>query len=78
MTDANQLISQNKVVALIGLTSSPATLAIKPISQKQGLPLMALAAANTITDQAPIDWIGGYRPRTRWPWPGRLPTFPRT
>ena len=57
VTDANQLISQNKVVALIGSTSSPATLAIKPISQKQGLPLMALAAANTITDQAPIDWI---------------------
>ncbi len=57
VTDANQLIDQEKAVALIAATSSPATLAVKAITAKKGLPQMAIAAANAITDQAPNEWI---------------------
>ena len=57
VTAANRLIDQEKAVALIAATSSPATLAVKQITAKKGLPQMAIAAANDITDQAPFDWI---------------------
>ena len=57
VTAANRLISQEKAIAIIAATSSPSTLAVKAITAKKGLPQMAIAAANDITDQAPIDWI---------------------
>ena len=57
VTDANQLISQDKAVAIIVATSSPSTLAVKQITAKKGLPQIAIAAANEITDQPPSDWI---------------------
>jgi branched-chain amino acid transport system substrate-binding protein len=59
---ANKLIQQDKVVALLGSSGSPATLAIKPITEKAGLPHIALAAANKITE-APIPWIWRAPPR---------------
>ncbi|HEY5474597.1 MAG TPA: ABC transporter substrate-binding protein, partial [Candidatus Limnocylindrales bacterium] len=36
---------------------SASTLAVKPITAQKGLPQMAMAAANDITDVAPADWI---------------------
>ena len=57
VTAANRLIDQEKVVALIAATGSPATLAVKPITAEKGLPQIAMAAANAITDEAPMDWI---------------------
>ena len=57
VTAANQLIGQDKAVAIIAATSSPSTLAVKQIAEKKGLPQMAIAAADEITDQAPSDWI---------------------
>jgi branched-chain amino acid transport system substrate-binding protein len=57
VTDANQLLQQEKAIAIIGSTGSPATLAIKQITAEKGIPQMAMAAANDITDKPPIDWI---------------------
>jgi branched-chain amino acid transport system substrate-binding protein len=56
-TAATRLIDQEKVVAIIAATGSPSTLAVKEITAAQGIPQMAMAAANAITDQAPMDWI---------------------
>jgi branched-chain amino acid transport system substrate-binding protein len=57
VTAANKLIDQDKVVALIAATGSASTLAVKEITAQKGLPQMAMAAANDITDKAPMDWI---------------------
>jgi branched-chain amino acid transport system substrate-binding protein len=57
VTAANKLIDQDKAVALIAATGSASTLAVKPITAQKGLPQMAMAAANDITDVAPADWI---------------------
>jgi branched-chain amino acid transport system substrate-binding protein len=57
VTAANKLIDQDKVVALIAATGSASTLAIKEITAQKGLPQIAMAAANDITDKAPADWI---------------------
>jgi branched-chain amino acid transport system substrate-binding protein len=57
VTSANKLIDQDKAVALIAATGSASTLAVKAITAQKGLPQMAMAAANDITDKAPIDWI---------------------
>jgi branched-chain amino acid transport system substrate-binding protein len=57
VTAANKLIDQDKAVALIAATGSASTLAVKPITAQKGLPQMAMAAANDITDKAPTDWI---------------------
>ncbi len=57
VTAANLLIDQKKVVALIAATGSASTLAVKAITAAQGLPQMAMAAANDITDKAPMEWI---------------------
>ena len=56
VTAANKLLNQDKVVAIIGSSSSGATLAIKPITDKAGIPLLAIAASNAITAD-PIAWI---------------------
>jgi branched-chain amino acid transport system substrate-binding protein len=55
-TAATRLIDQEKVVAVIAATGSPSTLAVKEITVAQGLPQIAMAAANSITD-APMEWI---------------------
>ncbi len=57
VTAANKLIDQDKVVALIAATGSASTLAVKPITAQKGLPQMAMAAANDITDKPPVGWI---------------------
>jgi branched-chain amino acid transport system substrate-binding protein len=56
-TAATRLIDQEKVVAIIAATGSPSTLAVKEITAAQGLPQVAMAAANDITDKAPMEWI---------------------
>jgi branched-chain amino acid transport system substrate-binding protein len=57
VTAANRLIEQKKAVALIASTISPSTLAVKEITATKGLPQIAMAAANDITDKAPMEWI---------------------
>ncbi|HLA82442.1 MAG TPA: ABC transporter substrate-binding protein, partial [Thermoleophilia bacterium] len=57
VTAANRLIDQEKSVALIAATISPSTLAVKEITAAKGMPQMAMAAANDITDKAPMEWI---------------------
>src|SRR5665811_7416 len=57
VTATQKLIQQDKVVALIGCTTSGATLAIKPITAEAGIPQLAMAASNAITDEPPMDWI---------------------
>jgi branched-chain amino acid transport system substrate-binding protein len=56
-TAATRLIDQEKVVAIIAATGSPSTLAVKEITAAQGLPQIAMAAANDITGKAPMEWI---------------------
>jgi branched-chain amino acid transport system substrate-binding protein len=57
VTAANRLIDQEKAVALIAATGSASTLAVKEITAQKGLPQVAMAAANDITDKAPMEWI---------------------
>lgn len=57
VTAANRLIDQEKAVALIAATGSSPTLAVKAITAPKGLPQIAMAAANDITDVAPMEWI---------------------
>jgi branched-chain amino acid transport system substrate-binding protein len=57
VTAANKLLQQDKAVALIASTISPSALAVKEIAAQKGVPQMAMAAANGITDTAPIDWV---------------------
>jgi branched-chain amino acid transport system substrate-binding protein len=63
VTAANRLIQQDKVVALIGGSISSTTLAIKPLADKAGIPLIAMAAANSITGEAPVDWVWRVAPK---------------
>ena len=63
VTAANRLLQQEKAVALIGGSTSSTTLAIKPIATKAGVPLIAMAAANSITDEAPMDWVWRVAPK---------------
>ncbi len=53
----NRLIDQEKAVAIIAATGSAPTLAVKAITAEKGLPQIAMAAANDITDVAPMEWI---------------------
>ncbi len=55
-TAATRLIDQERVVAIIAATGSPSTLAVKEITAAQGIPQIAMAAANSITE-APFEWI---------------------
>lgn len=57
VTATQKLIQQDKVVAIIGSSISPSTLAMKPITAQAKIPQLAMAAANAITDEPPIDWI---------------------
>jgi len=57
VTAVNRLIDQEKAVAIIGGTGSAGTLAVKEITAQKGLPQIAMAAGNDITDKPPIDWI---------------------
>jgi branched-chain amino acid transport system substrate-binding protein len=57
VTAANKLLQQDKAVALIAATTSSSTLAVKAITAQKGIPQMAMAAANDVTDKAPADWI---------------------
>jgi len=57
VTAANRLIDQEKAVALIAATGSASTLAVKEITAQKGLPQVAMAAANDITDKTPMEWI---------------------
>jgi branched-chain amino acid transport system substrate-binding protein len=57
VTAANRLIDQEKAIALIAATGSASTLAVKEITAAKSLPQMAMAAANDVTDKAPMEWI---------------------
>jgi branched-chain amino acid transport system substrate-binding protein len=57
VTAANRLLDQEKAVALIASTGSSATLAVKEITASRQIPQIAMAAANDITDKAPMEWI---------------------
>lgn len=57
VTAANKLLQQDKAVALIAATTSSSALAVKAITAAKGVPQMAMAAANDVTDKAPADWI---------------------
>jgi len=57
VTATNKLIQQDGAVAIIGGTISPSTLAMKPITAREGIPQVTMSAANAITDEPPIEWI---------------------
>ena len=57
VTAANRLMDQEKAVAIIAATGSASTLAVKPLTAERGLPQLAMAAANDVTDKAPMEWI---------------------
>jgi len=57
VTAANKLLTQDKAVAVIAATTSSSTLAVKEIAAQKGVPQMAMAAANDVTDKAPMEWI---------------------
>ena len=57
VTAVNKLLSQDKAIALIAATTSSSTLAVKEIAAQKGVPQMAMAAANDITDKEPMQWI---------------------
>lgn len=62
VTAVNKLLQQDKVVAVLGGSISASTLAIKPITDAAGIPLLAMAASNKITEP-PIDWVWRAPPR---------------
>lgn len=62
VTAVNKLLQQDKVVAVLGSSTSASTLAMKTITEQAGIPLMALAASNKITE-APITWTWRAPPR---------------
>lgn len=62
VTAINKLLQQDKVIAVLGGSISASTLAIKPIIDAAGIPLMAMAASNKITEP-PIDWVWRAPPR---------------
>ena len=57
VTLTQKLLQQDKVIAIIGGTISASTLAMKPITAEAGIPQMAMAASNAITDEPPMEWI---------------------
>jgi branched-chain amino acid transport system substrate-binding protein len=57
VTAANRLIDGEHAVALIAATGSPSTMAVKEITAERQLPQIAMAAANAITNDAPMEWI---------------------
>ncbi|MFH0916464.1 MAG: ABC transporter substrate-binding protein [bacterium] len=67
VTAANRLMDQEKAVAIIAATGSASTLAVKALTAEKGLPQLAMAAANEITDEAPMEWIWRTPPNNRLP-----------
>lgn len=63
VTATQRLINQEKVVAVIGASASATTLAMKPITAQAKIPQIAMAAANSITDEAPNEWIWRVAPK---------------
>ncbi len=63
VTATNRLLQTEKAVAIIGASGSASTLAMKPIINKAGIPQIAMAAANAITDEAPIEWLWRVAPK---------------
>ncbi|MHB9148745.1 MAG: ABC transporter substrate-binding protein [Thermoleophilia bacterium] len=57
VTATQKLIQQDKIVALISASISASTLATKPITAEAGIPQLAMAASNAITDEPPIEWM---------------------
>jgi branched-chain amino acid transport system substrate-binding protein len=67
VTAANLLIGQEKAVAILAATTSSSSLAVKAITAAKGMPQMAMAAANDITDTAPAAWIWRTPPKDSLP-----------
>lgn len=63
VTATNRLLQTEKAVAIIGASGSASTLAMKPIISKAAIPQIAMAAANAITDEPPIDWLWRVAPK---------------
>lgn len=63
VTATQRLLTQEKVVAVIGASASATTLAMKPITAQAKIPQIAMAAANSITDEPPMDWIWRVAPK---------------
>lgn len=63
VTATQRLINQEKVVAVIGASASATTLAMKPITAQAKIPQIAMAAANSITDETPNEWIWRVAPK---------------
>src|SRR5512136_1936424 len=47
---ANRLIKEDKVVAIIGPSTTGETMAVAPVAEKEGIPLISCAAGSKITD----------------------------
>lgn len=47
---ANRLIKEDKVVAIIGPSTTGETMAVLPVAEKEGIPLISCAAGSKITD----------------------------
>lgn len=56
VSNANRLISRDNVIAIIGPSATPTTLAVMPLVQRAQLPLISCAAGNKIVN--PVDpWV---------------------
>jgi branched-chain amino acid transport system substrate-binding protein len=56
VSNANRLISRDNVIAIIGPSATPTTLAVMPLVQRAQLPLISCAAGNRIVN--PVDpWV---------------------
>ena len=60
-TAANRLITQEKVCAIIGCSSTGSTLAIMPAVEKAMIPVVAMAAGTKVT-QPPKEWVFSVAP----------------
>ena len=47
---ANRLIKEDKVVAIIGPSTTGESMAVIPVAEKEGIPLISCAAGSKITD----------------------------
>lgn len=63
VTATQRLINQEKAVAVIGASASATTLAMKPITAGAKIPQIAMAAANSITDEPPSEWVWRVAPK---------------
>lgn len=55
-TAATKLIEQDQVLALIGSSGTPATMVVKDLASKAGVPLLALAAGSVVTAEN-YQWV---------------------